>query len=98
MNYVVRLTPEAEDTFDALSKQLLSRWGEQYVLEFEDRVSKAFELLSPTPFIYPVVLDELQVRKCIIHKNCSVFCKIFGQTVVVICFSDNRQDPIFFDE
>ncbi len=49
MNYTIRFTPEAEETFDALSAQLNKRWGNRYVLEFEDRVSKAIETISQTP-------------------------------------------------
>ena len=52
MQYTLRFTPEAEDTYDSLSSQLMERWGERYVLRFEARVSKALETLSKTPLLY----------------------------------------------
>lgn len=93
MSYTVKFTPEAGETFDALSAQLLNRWGEQFVRKFEDRVSGTIETLSQMPFLYPIVLEELQVRKCVLHKNYSFFYKIINHTVVV-CFLGNRQDPL----
>jgi len=95
MSYTLRFTPEAEDTYDALSLQLQQRWGIHFVQKFEDRVSKALTTLSITPFLYPVIVKETRVRKCIIHKNCSLLYKVNGQTVTIICFWDNRQEPMF---
>lgn len=95
MSYILRFTPEAEDTYDALSLQLLQRWGTRFVQKFEDRISKALDTIGATSFLYPIVVKETQVRKCIIHKNCSLLYKVEGQTVTIICFWDNRQEPMF---
>ncbi|MEC3880973.1 type II toxin-antitoxin system RelE/ParE family toxin [Parapedobacter sp. 10938] len=95
MPYKLRFTPESEDTYDALSSQLMERWGERFVLKFERRVSKALDTLSKTPLLYPVAIEETQVRKCIVHKNCSILYKVDGRVVTVICFWDNRQEPLF---
>ncbi|MFC7523111.1 hypothetical protein ACFQRK_04110 [Parapedobacter sp. GCM10030251] len=48
MQYTLSFTPEAEDTYDSLSSQLMERWGERD-----------------------------------------------GRIVTVICFWDNRQEPLF---
>ena len=95
MRYTLRFTPEAEDTYDSLSSQLMERWGERFVLKFEGRVSKALDTLSKTPFLYPVAIGKTQVRKCIVHKNCSILYKVDDRVVTVICFWDNRQEPLF---
>lgn len=95
MHYTLRFTPEAEDTYDALSSQLMERWGERYVLKFEGRVANALETLGKTPFLYPVAIEATQIRKCIVHKNCSILYKVDGRVVTVICFWDNHQEPLF---
>ena len=58
MPYIIRFTPEAEDTYDSLSSQLMERWGERFVLKFEGRVSKALDTLSKTPSLYPVAIEK----------------------------------------
>lgn len=95
MHYEIKFTLEAEDTFNALSLQLLQRWGERYVKRFENRVSKALNTLAKTPFLYPVIVADIGIRKCIVHKNCSVLYLIEEGKVTIICFWDNRQETLF---
>jgi plasmid stabilization system protein ParE len=94
MNFGIRFTLEAEETFDALCQQLRERWGERFVTKFETKVSKVFDKISLTPYIYPVADENTDLRKCILHKNCSMLYKVYDDTIVIICFWDNRQDPI----
>lgn len=95
MSFEIRFTPEAEDTYDSVVSQLLERWGEKFVGKFESRLEKILETLSHSPFLYPIVLESSQIRKCVLHKNCSLLYKVIDQYVVIVCFWDNRQDPIF---
>lgn len=78
MQYTFQFTPEAEDTYDSLSSQLMERWGERFVLKFEGRVSKALDTLAKTPFLYAVAIEETKLRKCIVHKNCSILYTVDG--------------------
>ncbi|MDB4918193.1 type II toxin-antitoxin system RelE/ParE family toxin [Mucilaginibacter sp.] len=95
MNFELRFTTEAEETFDALVIQLQQKWGDHFVAKFETRVLKALKTITITPFLYPVAEENTGIRKCILHKNCSLFYKINEENIVIICFWDNRQDPIF---
>ncbi len=47
--------------------------------------------------MYPIIWEELQIRKCVLHRNYSFFYKAIKHTVVVVYFWDNRQDPLFID-
>lgn len=69
MRYNIEFTPEAEDTFDALTEQLANRWGLEYVYQFEDRVIKALNIISDTPLLYPVIVESSQIRKCVLHNK-----------------------------
>ena len=94
MSYVVKLLPEAEDTFDELIEQLQQRWGSKFVQKFENRVLKCLSIISQNPHFYAVIEDRIEIRKCVLHKNCSLFYKVNENVVSIICFWDNRQDPI----
>jgi plasmid stabilization system protein ParE len=94
MSFEIKFTPEAEETYDALASQLHQRWGERFVIKFENRVSKSLNTISATPFLYPIADENTEVRKCLLHKNCSMLYKIYDETVLIVCFWDNRQDPI----
>jgi len=93
--YEIKFTPEAEKTYESVVSQLFERWGEKFVFKFESRLEKVLDTLTHSPFIYPVVVESTQIRKSILHKNCSLLYKVTDQSIVIICFWDNRQDPIF---
>jgi hypothetical protein len=95
VSYIIKFTPEAEDTFDALSEQLANRWGLEYVYQFEDRVIKALNIISETPLLYPIIVESSQIRKCVLHRSCSLLYKVIDNSILIICFWDSRQDPLF---
>lgn len=95
MIYEIKFTPEAEETYDAVSSQLRERWGNNVVIRLEKRIVKGLSVISKAPFMYPVIDEATEVRKLVLHKNCSLLYRVFDTTVVIICFWDNRQEPMF---
>ena len=91
MNFEIRFLPEAGDTFDELVAQLHGRWGDRFVAKFEAKVLRALRTISESPFIYPIVEESNEIRKCILHKNCSMIYHVKDDIVEIICFWDNRQ-------
>ena len=85
----------AKFKFDTISEQLLNRWGIKHVIEFQRLVENGINLIVSNPFIFQIIEENLQVRKGYIHKNCSIIYRINELKIEVICFYDNRQEPIF---
>jgi plasmid stabilization system protein ParE len=54
MSFRIVFTPEAEETYDALSTQLRGRWGENYVDKFESKISKSLDRIINNPYLFPV--------------------------------------------
>ena len=78
--------------------QLLQRWGDRFVIKFETKVLKCLNAIAITPYMYPVVEENTEMRKCILHKNCSMLYKIFDDDILILCFWDNRQYPAFISD
>lgn len=95
MRFEIRFTPESGITYTAVVTQLQERWGEKIVLQFETKVKKSLRTISSNPYLYTVAHEALQLRKCILHKNCSMLYKIYDREVLIVAFWDNRQDPTF---
>lgn len=95
MSYEVIFTPESEETFDLISSQLLENWGLKTVLKFQRLTSVFVEKVAEDPFLFQIVEELAEIRRYNIHSNCSVLYSINGNKVVIICFWDNRQDPVF---
>lgn len=95
MIYDVVFTAESEETFNLISDQLLEKFGLETLLKFQNLTSSSVQKISKNPFLYQVIEENNQIRKCLIHRNCSILFQIDQNKVYVICFWDNRQDPIF---
>jgi hypothetical protein len=52
MNFEIKFTPEAEETYEAVISQLRQRWGDKFVTTFEARVLKSLRTISKSPYIY----------------------------------------------
>jgi len=91
----LRFTPEAEETFDAVVSQLKADWGDKFVQKFENKVSNSLKRIAVSPYLYPIIVINNSLRKCVLHKNCSMLYKVYEHEVLIVCFWDNRQEPIF---
>jgi len=96
MSFEIRFSPKAEDTFDAVVDQLTLKWGDKYVNKFKLKATASIKLIAQTPLIYPIAKENPSSRKCVLHKNCSMYYRVNGNIVEVLYFWDNRQDPITF--
>jgi len=94
MQFDVVFTAEADDTFDSIGNQILNRWGERELLDFRKRVYDVVDAISKSPLIFRSVNNSDNIRKAIIHKNCSMFYEIKELRIDILFFWDNRQDPI----
>ena len=96
MSFEIRFSPQAEETFEAVIIQLEQRWGDKYVSDFKNKVYKSLDIIVTNPFIYPVAPENSELRKCVIHKNTSVYYSIKDEFVEIHYFWDNRQEPLSF--
>jgi plasmid stabilization system protein ParE len=94
MSFNVRFSPKAEETYSALVSQLHQRWGDKFVVKFENKIRKSINTISTSPYIYPIAEETTEIRRCLLHKNCSMLYKVYDDVVLIVCFWDNRQDPL----
>lgn len=95
MSYKIVFTSSAESTYESIKLQLIKRWGYHILSDFEKRLDKHFSLRSLNPLIYPIINDKLEIRRCIIHSNCSLLFTIKNDDLVILAFWDNRQEPLY---
>jgi len=93
--FEIVFSKKANETFDLIQLQLLERWGTATVIKFEQRIVRVIAAITESPFIYQALEIDPEVRKIVIHANCSLFYKVSGQKIVILFFWDNRQDPTF---
>jgi len=95
MIFEIIFSLKAEETYEAVVTQLRERWGDRFVKKFEAKLDVCFKNLTATPYMYPTGEENLEQRKCALHKNCSMFYRVSNDKVLIDYFWDNRQEPLF---
>jgi hypothetical protein len=96
MNLPVKFSVRAGQTYDATIAQLNARWGRKFVDEFEQKVTKTISLIAASPTLYPLADFGMDVHRCVLHKNCSMFYRVHTSHITILYFWDNRQEPLIF--
>jgi len=95
MIYEVIYSDRAIETFFSIQEQINNRWGEKHSTIFENLVLQRIDLNKTSPFIFESVKNDVNLRRCVVHKNCSMFYEVTTNQIIVHFFLDNRQDPLF---
>jgi len=95
VKYPIEFSEYALETFADIKDQINNRWGYAVVIDFERRTSKVLDIIQHSPFAYQSVTVNSNIRKAVIHRNCSMFYEVKDSYINVSFFWDNRQDPIF---
>jgi len=95
MSFTLKFGTQAGLSYQAIITQLYERWSEKTALKFEEKVKVSLELISENPLLHPLIDEILQLRKCIVHKNCSILYRVYEKDILIVCFWDNRQEPMF---
>jgi plasmid stabilization system protein ParE len=79
--------------FDQIISYLIDEWGEKSAKQFIGRVFDFLEILSEFPEIGSVENKEKNIRGFTIVKQVNIYYRIKGDTIILILFFDNRQNP-----
>jgi len=94
VSYRLVFTKQAKETYAAIQSQLYSRFGQSVLTKFELKTVKTLDSILSSPLMFKSVADNPNMRKGLIHKNCSVFYEVKADRIEILFFWDNRQDPI----
>lgn len=86
---------KARQTFLDISIYLQDKWGTDKAIVFSDHVNYIIELIQKFPNSYPKSVDPdfVNIRKCVINKQTSLYYRVEENSIVLITFFDNRRSP-----
>lgn len=93
MGFKVILTKEAEENYLQICDYILNKFSEKEVIKFDKQLSEKLLLLSVSPFIFPIVSEQKQIRKCLINNLTVVYYHVDGNKVFILFLFDGRQNP-----
>ncbi|WP_036693332.1 type II toxin-antitoxin system RelE/ParE family toxin [Pedobacter glucosidilyticus] len=93
MKFEIRWSDEAEVTFDAIYQFVSIQWNIKQAEKLRVQTLKVLEQIAVNPYLFKE--SEIKnVRKAFISKHTSLFYETSQQTILLVFFWDNRQNPI----
>ena len=93
MALTIYWTKQADQKFDQILKYLEEEWGDKVTRAFVRKVYDFLDILSEFPEIGTLENAERNIRGFVIVKQLTVFYKIKDDTIILLSFFDNRQNP-----
>ncbi|HEY8928537.1 MAG TPA: type II toxin-antitoxin system RelE/ParE family toxin [Mucilaginibacter sp.] len=95
MTLEISYTPESKETLSIIYNFIQGRFGERSANKFLEQVDKIVVLISTQPYMFKASTVDESVRIGLITKQCSVFYRVRENSIELLFFWDNRQEPLF---
>jgi plasmid stabilization system protein ParE len=92
MPYNIEWSPRAKFTHQQILDYLQKNWTEKEINNFVTRTETVLLYISQNPLQYPYS-KENDIHKCVLRKQVSLYYQIKQNTVELLYFWDNRQNP-----
>jgi plasmid stabilization system protein ParE len=86
-------SPDAEKDFEEILEYLQLKWSNRIIRRFINKVDDNIELIVEEPKIFPLINEELQIRKSVITKQNTLFYRENADKIEIVRLFDTRQDP-----
>jgi plasmid stabilization system protein ParE len=93
MSVTVYYTPRSKETLISVFKFICQNFGEKSGDKFVEKAGKIIKLVSEQPFMYKASAIDERVRIALITKQSSLFYHVHGESIRLLFFWDNRQEP-----
>jgi plasmid stabilization system protein ParE len=86
-------SPAAEKDAEQILDFINTKWSKRVAAKFLNKLDDNILLISEDPKLFPIIEDNLGVRKCVLTKQNSLFYRVSDETLEIIRLFDTRQNP-----
>jgi plasmid stabilization system protein ParE len=86
-------SPDSENDIKAILDYLEKKWNNTIIVKFLNKVDDTINLILEDPQIFPVINEELQIRKSVITKQITLYYRELVDKIEIVRIFDTRQDP-----
>lgn len=83
----------AENDFANIVDYLEIRWNKTVCIAFINDIDFCIGLIQKNPKLFPIFNSELQIRKCVVTKQNSLYYRETNSRIEVLRIYDTRQNP-----
>ncbi|OAB28988.1 Plasmid stabilization system protein ParE [Flavobacterium fryxellicola] len=93
MHKSIKWSSFADKDLAKLLEYLDSKWNKSVCLKFINHLDSCITLIQQNPKQFPVINNELQIRKCVITKQNSLYYRETDTRIEILRLYDTRQNP-----
>lgn len=86
-------SPNAENDFAEILNYLSIKWNNKIVNHFIDQLDSYLNVIDQNPKYFPLINKKLNIRKCVITKQNSLYYRASKDKIELIRLFDTRQNP-----
>jgi len=94
MQYQIVWSSKARTAYHKILDYLDTARTEKEIKNFIERTEEALNHILKNPFLYPHSRRKKRIHRCVIARQVSLFYRINNQSIELLVFWDNRQDPV----
>jgi len=92
-NKKVIWSPVAQEDLISILDYLQNKWSQRVINKFINKIDDNVGLIIEDPKIFPIINQELQIRKCVVTKQNTLYYREVSEGVEIARLFDSRQDP-----
>lgn len=86
-------SPDAENDLVTILEYLELKWSSRITRRFINKIDDNIELILEDPRIFPLINQDMQIRKSVITKQNTLFYREINNKIEIVRLFDTRQDP-----
>ena len=83
----------AKTDIENISHYLMREWGITVLSRFLTKLNWIIAQIVINPNQYPLFNPDIQIRKCVVTKQNTLFYRIVDNKIEIVRIYDSRQDP-----
>jgi len=95
MSLSICYTPRSQETLASIYTFIENKFGINSADKFLSKAETVVSLIADHPFMFKSSSIDHNVRIALITKQTSLFYRVTDDSVHLLFFWDNRQDPVF---
>ncbi len=86
-------SPLAEEDLGNILEYLAENWNQKVIIRLLNKIDLVTNQIAKVPNQYPTINKKLQVRKCVVTKQNTLFYREIEKQIEILRLYDTRQDP-----
>ncbi len=86
-------SPLAEKDLENILEYLADNWNQKVIKHFLNKIDTIINQIAKVPNQFPIINRKLQVRKCVVTKQNTLFYREIERKIEILRLYDTRQDP-----